>query len=129
MSEGKSNELRVSPEWYEGEISPSCIPDPLSDLMEAFREKGLLTIDGESCCSTCAAHELSNSADEMDVPGFAYVHEQNLETMGDSVNVGFGGNNMETEEVGELLAETAEDEGFKVVWDGSASTKVEVVLF
>lgn len=73
---------------FDPELNTNHIPDPPSDIAEAFeemRERGILTIMGGACCGGCSGNAAGLEMGRMDVAGesdgvigYAYFHEQDV---------------------------------------------------
>lgn len=106
-------------------------PREYRELFAALRDQQLVTVEGDSCCSTCANYEGGQlaealAADGHPVAGVATYHDQNVERGFDRLLIGYGGHDYPDAAVAGMIVEAAVDAGLEAEWDGDTALKVEV---
>jgi hypothetical protein len=86
------------------------------------------------CCGSCSACEGGNRMDEDEtLIGYAYYHVQDREgAERTGLYVGYGARDHEAEgageEIGRILKDLFEKDGFVVEWNGSSNTRLKITL-
>lgn len=103
------------------------------DILKVFRGLGALGIVARSnfmCCQTCGHAKIARDLPKGKV-GYVFWHQQDEERLRESgtVCLAYGGRDGSGEglRVGRLITEAFRLHGFEVNWDGSVSTRPEIL--
>lgn len=115
--------------WYDGEVRAEDAPAQIRDAFAMIRNESIATIEGESCCSSCASHALAEATEGTPAEGYAFYHEQDVERGYDQLYIGFwsvSDIDEDTEWVAKQIVRAFEEHGFDVDWDGDINRKIRV---
>lgn len=112
----------------------------LNDVFNALCEKGILALHNVGYTTSEALYDIEdvrNALEDDDVylMGFCYYHGQDLERVieEEELVIGFGSvkgkNEKEAISIGNIVAATLKDAGFKVRWNNTAGGRITIVDF
>lgn len=115
-----------SAEYYGDCANPPELHDRIADGFANARKRGLVTIEGDICCGTCAGHEATRHASQLaeqghDVNGYVAVHIQSLERSVDNLYLWYS-----DVEAGHIAVDAFEEAGCAVEWSGDISETIHV---
>jgi len=123
-----NDELSLSPDWYDGHVRAEQAPDDVREAFENMRDFDLVTVEGESCCTSCASHNAHSVAGAVGADGYAAYNEQSVDDWYGEFYVAFGGvEGVQAEVVGAHVASAIDAvDGLSAEWDGDVGTCVKL---